>query len=101
MQVEFNNIQDNLIYHANIFNYDKAFLLELISIRLKLDFIDYPKEGQTREEEIANISEFLKLKSKEQIEKLNTILDEESGIIFDNENEPVKKVKKQLKQLEQ
>ena len=54
-------------------------------------------EGQTREEEIANISEFLKLKSKEQIEKLNTILDEESGIIFDNENEPVKKNKEAMK----
>ena len=95
--VEFNNIQDNLIYHANIFNYDKQFLIDLINIRLKLDFIDYPKEGQTREEEILNISEFLKLKSKEQIEKLNTILDEESGIIFDNENEPVKKNKEAIK----
>jgi hypothetical protein len=38
MDVLFNNILDNIIYRANIFNYDNNFLKDVLSKKLKIDF---------------------------------------------------------------
>ena len=88
MEVPFHNLQDNLIYHANIFNYDKAYLMELINRRIKIDFSLFNMENQ---DDIASIISFLKMSSKDQITELSTLIlqqarEEEKGML-EKENE--------------
>ena len=71
MEVPFHNLQDNLIYHANIFNYDKSYLMELINRRIKIDFSQFSMENQ---DDIVPIISFLKMSSKDQISELSTLL---------------------------
>ena len=75
MEVPFHNLQDNLIYHANIFNYDKSYLMELINRRIKIDFSQFSMENQ---DDIVPIISFLKMSSKDQISELSTLLNQVS-----------------------
>ena len=68
MEVIFNNLQDNIVYHSNIFNYDKQFLMNLLKYQIKLDFSEYAQVKNAQAQDIGNIINFLKLSSKEQVE---------------------------------
>lgn len=67
MEVTFNNLQDNLVYRANIFNYDKQFLSSLISRDIKINFTDL-NTAENKQKEIPKAVTFLKYKSKKQID---------------------------------
>ncbi len=41
MEINSNNLLDNIIFRANIFNYDSKFLSELKKRNIKLDFSIY------------------------------------------------------------
>lgn len=62
-EVLFNNLQDDIVYHANIFNYDKQFLMNLLKFNIKLDFAEY---SQAKGQDLKPTIEFLKKKSREQ-----------------------------------
>ena len=98
MEVPFHNLQDNLIYHANIFNYDKSYLMELINRRIKIDFSQFSMENQ---DDIVPIISFLKMSSKDQISELSTLLyqiskEEERGMseIENDEEEENEEIEK-------
>ena len=99
MEVPFQNLQDNLIYHSNIFNYDKAYLMELRNRRIKLDFRLFNEENQ---EDLTSIISFLKMSSKDQITELSTLLlqqarEEEKGMLEkENEEEEEEEEKKEI-----
>ena len=56
-EVLFNNLQDDIVYHANIFNYDKQFLMNLLKFNIKLDFAEY---SQAKGQDLKPTIEFLK-----------------------------------------
>ena len=64
-EVLFNNLQDDIVYHANIFNYDKQFLMNLLKFNIKLDFAEY---SQAKGQDLKPTIEFLKKKSREQVD---------------------------------
>ena len=64
-EVPFNNLQDDIVYHANIFNYDKQFLMNLLKFNIKLDFAEY---SQAKGQDLKPTIEFLKKKSREQVD---------------------------------
>ncbi len=64
-EVLFNNLQDDIVYHANIFNYDKQFLMNLLKFNIKLDFAEYT---QAKGQDLKPTIEFLKKKSREQVD---------------------------------
>ena len=70
MEIIFSNLQDDLVYHANIFNYDKTFFNELCSKNLKLDFSNFSLQNQ---EDVPVVIQFLKQKSKEQVSQFDTL----------------------------
>jgi hypothetical protein len=41
IEVNATQILDNMIYRANIFNYDSTFLKDIMTKNLKLDFANY------------------------------------------------------------
>ena len=94
--VPFNNLQDNIVYHANIFNYDKKFLTTLLNIGIKLDFTDYSQEKNVKSEDIESVIEFLKSKSKNQVSLMTLAVDHEYRRIQDDDPELVEN-KQQLK----
>ena len=101
MEVPFHNLQDNLIYHANIFNYDKAYLMELINRRIKIDFSLFNMENQ---DDIASIISFLKMSSKDQITELSTLIlqqarEEEKGMKKKKKKKKKKKYQKKQQRL--
>ena len=83
MEIEFPNLQDNLVYHSNILNYDKTFFNEILSKKLKLNFSKYSLENNdddysnSTSNNNAYVINFFSLKSKEQIEKLTTLTNEQ------------------------
>ena len=98
MEVPFQNLQDNLIYHSNIFNYDKAYLMELRNRRIKLDFRLFNEENQ---EDLTSIISFLKMSSKDQITELSTLLlqqarEEEKGMLEKENEEEEEEEKKEI-----
>ena len=99
MEVPFHNLQDNLIYHSNIFNYDKAYLMELINRRIKIDFGPFSIENQ---DDMVPIISFLKMSSKDQITELSTLIlqqarEEEKGMLEkENEEEEEEEEKKEI-----
>ena len=100
MEVPFQNLQDNLIYHSNIFNYDKAYLMELRNRRIKLDFRLFNEENQ---EDLTSIISFLKMSSKDQITELSTLLlqqarEEEKGML-EKENEEEEEEEEEKKEI--
>ena len=64
-EVLFNNLQDDIVYHANIFNYDKQFLMNLLKFNIKLDFAEY---SQAKGQDLKPTIEFLKKKSRDQVD---------------------------------
>ena len=95
MEIIFSNLQDNLVYHANIFNYDKNFFNELCSKNLKLDFSNFSLQNQ---EDVPTVIQFLKLKSKEQIAQLGTVISEQEENVYNEEQgEMMVKVSKEAK----
>ena len=97
MEVIFNNLQDNIVYHSNIFNYDKQFLMNLLKFNIKLDFSDYAQVKNTQD--IPNIIKFLKSPSKEQVELMTFAVDNEyNRIPEDSEDDNIKKKIQESKQ---
>jgi hypothetical protein len=93
MEIQFSNLQDNIVYHANIFNYDKQFLMNLLKIGIKLDFTEYSQVNNIQE--IDEIKQFFKLKSKAQAEQMtNAYMVEYKKIDEEMENEEDKKALK-------
>ena len=93
MEIQFSNLQDNIVYHANIFNYDKQFLMNLLKIGIKLDFTEYAQVNNIQE--IEEIKQFFKLKSKAQAEQMtNAYMVEYKKIDEEMENEEDKKALK-------
>ena len=90
--VYFNNLQDDIVYHSNIFNYDKQFLSKLIKTRIKLNFTEYAQEKNLKQEELELITKFLKTKAKDQVELLTTALDHEYNRLPQDDEETQKKV---------
>ena len=68
MEIHFTNLQDNIVYHSNIFNYDKQFLMNLLRFGIKLNFAEYAKEKNIQEKDFSQISTYLKQKAKDQVE---------------------------------
>ena len=66
--IEFNNLQDNIVYHSNIFNYDKQFLMNLLKTKIRLDFAEYFQVKNTQPKDKEPIMEYFKKPSKEQVE---------------------------------
>ena len=96
MEVIFNNLQDNIVYHSNIFNYDKQFLMNLLKFNIKLDFSDYAQVKNTQD--IPNIMKFLKSPSKEQVELMTFAVDNEyNRIPEDSEDDNIKKKNSRIK----
>jgi hypothetical protein len=88
MEIISNNLLDNIIYRANIFNYDNKFLSEIRERNLKLDLNIYSKEK--REESIVDISasvQFLRQKSKDQLTQMLGLIaqKEDEKVNLDNE----------------
>ncbi|MCQ2816155.1 MAG: hypothetical protein MJ252_02705 [archaeon] len=76
MEAIFDNLQDNLVFHANIFNYDKNLFTELVSKKLKLTFTEYQISKHTAlevDEELNSVIAFLTSKSTIQNEQLRTL----------------------------
>ena len=91
--VYFNNLQDDIVYHANIFNYDKKFLNNLIKTNIKIDFSEYSQENNVKSDDISLVMDFLKSKSKNQVELMSIAVDREYGRL--SEDEPDLQTKKQ------
>ena len=68
MEIQFNNLQDNIVYHSNIFNYDKQFLMNLLKFKIKLNFAEYILDKKVQEKDISQIMNYLKLRAKDQVE---------------------------------
>ena len=94
--VPFNNLQDDIVYHANIFNYDKKFLTTLLNTGIRLDFSDYIQEKNVKVEDITPVMDFLKSKSKNQVSLMTLAVDHEYRRISDDDPELLSK-KQQLK----
>ena len=93
MEIKFSNLQDNIVYHSNIFNYDKQFLMNLLKIGIKLDFTEYAQVNNIQD--IDDIKQFFKLKSKAQVEQMtNAYLVEYKKIDEETENDEEKKALK-------
>ena len=71
MEAAFHNIQDNIVYHSNIFNYDKQFLLTLLKTGVKINFSEYAQGKNVKADHISNVIEYLKLKAKEQLQLIS------------------------------
>ena len=81
MEVVFNNLQDNIVYHSNIFNYDKQFLMSLLKFGVKLNFSEYAQEKKTAPNDIAQVINYLKSKAKDQVESMTFAVCNEYGNI--------------------
>ena len=92
MEVAFNNIQDNIVYHANIFNYDKQFLMNLLRFGIKLDFTEYANEKNIQD--MQPIINYLKLKSKDQAQLMTYAYDNEFRQLEEEEVEQDEQQKK-------
>ena len=71
MEAIFHNIQDNIVYHSNIFNYDKQFLLTLLKTGVKINFSEYAQGKNVKADHISNVIEYLKLKAKDQLQLIS------------------------------
>ena len=78
-EIQFNNLQDNIVYHSNIFNYDKQFLMNLLQFGIKLNFTEYVKVKNIQEKDINPIINYLKMKAKDQVELMTYAVYNEYG----------------------
>ena len=86
-EITFNNLQDNIVYHSNIFNYDKQFLMNLLKFGIKLNFGEYSKIKNIQDKDMIQISNYLKLKAKDQVELMTYAVYSEYNR-FPEEEEP-------------
>ena len=98
--IEFNNLQDNIVYHANIFNYDKQFLMNLLKTKIRLDFSDYYQLKNTQGKDRTSVSDYFQKSSKEQVELMAYTAYKEFEIHQDDlEPEPENEKNKRDKQI--
>lgn len=95
MEVVFNNLQDNLVYRSNIFNYDKPFLTSLLSRDVKLNFSEYLSVQGKQSKDVAQVINYLKAKSKTQVDSMTYACQKEIGTLSEEENEEFNQSKKQ------
>ena len=106
MEVNFKNLQDNIVYHSNIFNYDKQFLMTLLKNGVKINFSEYAQVKNVKMEEISKVITYLQSKSKEQLELMSNATYREFreyGFLQDENNEESgqKKGKENIKSVKQ
>ena len=89
MEILFSNLQDNIVYHSNIFNYDKQFLMNLLRFGIKLNFSDYAKEKNIQEKDFSQISTYLKLKAKDQVELMTYAVYNEYNRLPEDEQQDI------------
>jgi hypothetical protein len=91
MEVSSNNLLDNIIYRANIFNYDSKFLAEFRKRDLKLDLHLYSKvRTQQSNDQLATAIQFMNQKSKDQLGQILSLLaqkEEEESVEFNGEDD--------------
>lgn len=98
--IEFNNLQDNIVYHSNIFNYDKQFLMNLLKTKIKLDFSEYYQLKNTQGKDRTSVSDYFQKSSKEQVELMAYTAYKEFEIHQDDlEPEPENEKNKRDKQI--
>ena len=98
--IEFNNLQDNIVYHSNIFNYDKQFLMTLLKTKIKLDFAEYFQVKNIQQKDRTSISDYFQKSSKEQVELMAYTAYKEFEIHQDDlEPEPENEKNKRDKQI--
>ena len=85
-EIQFNNLQDNIVYHSNIFNYDKQFLMNLLQFGIKLNFTEYVKVKNIQEKDINPIINYLKMKAKDQVELMTYAVYNEYGRLPEDVN---------------
>ena len=90
--VHFKNLQDDIVYHANIFNYDKKFLTTLLKTGIKINFNDYAVEKKIKPEDISLVMEFLKSKAKDQVELMTIAFEHEYGRLPEDDPEIQRKI---------
>ena len=73
MEVNFKNLQDNIVYHSNIFNYDKQFLMSLLKNGIKINFSEYAQVKNVKSEDLNKAMDYLKLKAKDQVELMTFV----------------------------
>ena len=89
MEILFSNLQDNIVYHSNIFNYDKQFLMNLLRFGIKLNFSEYAKEKNIQEKDFSQISTYLKLKAKDQVELMTYAVYNEYNRLPEDEQQDI------------
>ena len=82
--IAFNNLQDNIVYHSNIFNYDKQFLMNLLKTKIKFDFAEYFQVKNTQQKDKDAILEYFQKSSKEQVELMTYATYKEYGGLPEN-----------------
>jgi hypothetical protein len=98
--IEFYNLQDNIVYHANIFNYDKQFLMNLLKTKIRLDFSEYYQLKNTQGKDRTSVSDYFQKSSKEQVELMAYTAYKEFEIHQDDlEPEPENEKNKRDKQI--
>ena len=90
--VHFKNLQDDIVYHSNIFNYDKKFLTTLLKTGIKINFTEYSQQKSVKPDDIALVMKFLESKSKDQVELMTIAVDHEYGRLPEDAQETRKKV---------
>ncbi len=77
MEISSSNLLDNLIYRANIFNYDTKFLNDVREKNLTLDLNEYNRTKNNNSiVDISTTLTFLKRKSPEQIEQVTKLVEQ-------------------------
>jgi hypothetical protein len=95
MELSSNNLLDNIIYRANIFNYDSKFLSEFRKKDIKLDLNLYSRiRTQQSNDQLAIAIQFMNQKSKDQLTQILSLLaqkdeEESAEINMDHEDEEV------------
>ena len=98
MEVVFNNLQDNIVYHSNIFNYDKQFLMSLLKFGIKINFSEYSQEKNVKQDELAQVINYLKSKAKDQVKLMTyAVYNEYNNFPEDIEQEELQKMKTESK----
>jgi hypothetical protein len=99
-EITFNNLQDNIVYHSNIFNYDKQFLMNLLKTKIRLDFSEYYQLKNTQGKDRTSVSDYFQKSSKEQVELMAYTAYKEFEIHQDDlEPEPENEKNKRDKQI--
>jgi hypothetical protein len=93
MEITSNNLLDNIIYRANIFNYDTKFLNDVRERNLKLDLNMYSQiRNKSNVVETLRGYQFLKQKSKDQMNQVLSLLTQKD----DDEGEELREIEQEL-----